>query len=393
MEETSPLLRNTDVANNEPHSDTRYANKDPVLVDFDPEGDTENPMDWPKTYRWMIVTLLAFMAFTVYVQSREKYLRTNNLRTFTCISVVPIANIIVSDLDNGHVNKSASVLLVTIWELGEAVGPFLIAPLSELFGRYPVFNAANILFVSAVILAGLCQTTPLFIASRVLTGLAVASNVLNPAIVADIFPTEERGTAMSLIMLAPLTGGTIGPLISGAIVQTSGWHNVIWMSVALAGACELVFLTCFRETYKVTILKKRAAKLRQETGNPMIRTTFDAEKDQTDLRAVWESIKRPTVVFCGSGVLQMMSLFGGVGFAVFYVISTTLPDILEGIYHLQPAQMGSAFICFSKCFESPDEYPLSESRYWLSRMPCHMQFLPRPDLRSTSGWQQRRWRA
>jgi MFS family permease len=352
MEETTPLLWNSDIVNGEPRPSARDVSKDIVLVDFDPSGDAENPMDWPKAYRWVIVGLLAFMAFTVYVLPWGNVPCADDFRTFTCISVVPIANKIVYDLDNGRLDKSASVLLVTIWELGEAAGPFLIAPLSELFGRYPVFNVANILFISAVILAALCETTPLFIASRALNGLAVASNVLNPAIVADIFPSEERGAAMSLIMLAPLTGGALGPTISGAIVQSSGWRNVIWMSVALAGACELVFLTCFRETYKVTILRRRAARLRKETGNSMLRTAFDADNDQTNLSAVWESVMRPTVVFCGSGVLQIMSLFGAVAFTYFYIMSTTLPDILEGMYHLQPAQMGSAFICFSKYLQA-----------------------------------------
>lgn len=50
--------------------------------------------------------------------------------TFTCIGVVPVAGRIVMDLE-GRESKSSSVLLVTIWELGEAAGPLIIAPLSE----------------------------------------------------------------------------------------------------------------------------------------------------------------------------------------------------------------------------------------------------------------------
>ncbi len=271
----------------------------------------------------------------------------NSLRTFTCIGVVPVANRIAYDLDNGHVDKSASVLLVTIWELGEAVGPFLIAPLSEMYGRYPVFNAANMLFITATILAALSQSTPLFICARALTGFAVASNVLNPAIVADILPPDERGTAMSLIQLAPLTGGAVGPAIAGAIVESSGWRNVLWMSAALAGACELAFLTCFRETYKVTILRRKAARLREETGNPLLMTAFDAEGEQDATKKFWESIMRPTIVFFDSGVLQACSLFASVAFAYFYNMCTTLPAILEEIYGLTPALTGTAFMAFS----------------------------------------------
>lgn len=35
------------------------------VINFDPNGDEENPMDWPTMYKWGIVALLAFMAFTV----------------------------------------------------------------------------------------------------------------------------------------------------------------------------------------------------------------------------------------------------------------------------------------------------------------------------------------
>ncbi|KIW16762.1 hypothetical protein PV08_03952 [Exophiala spinifera] len=327
MDETQPLL--PDVP-----PEPIPADLDKDIVTFDVDGDPENPEDWPQTYKWSIVALLAFMAFTV---------------TFTCSSVVPVANRIVDDLSGGHSSKSSSVLLVTIWELGEAGGPLLIAPLSELFGRYPVVNTANILFISATVLAALCQSTPLFIAARCLTGVAVASNVLNPAIVGDMFVSDQRGTAMSYIMLAPLLGGAIGPAIAGAIAQSLGWRQVLWMSVILAGVAEVLFLTCFRETYKVAILRRKAARLRHETGNLNLRTAFDVGENKNDStsRKFWESILRPLVVFADSSVLQLISIYGSLNFSYFYIMTTTLPDILQDIYHLSPALTGSSFVCNS----------------------------------------------
>ena len=62
-DETRPLLRDAEATTN---GSLKAANaKD--IVDFDPTGDPENPRDWPKAYKWAIVALLAFMAFTVYV--------------------------------------------------------------------------------------------------------------------------------------------------------------------------------------------------------------------------------------------------------------------------------------------------------------------------------------
>jgi MFS family permease len=261
--------------------------------------------------------------------------------------VVPVAHRIVSDLDgdnNGGGDrleggeKSASVLLVTIWELGEAAGPLLIAPLSEVYGRWPVMNVCNVGFVAATAAAALSSSTTSFIAARCLTGLAVASNVLSPAIVGDMFVADERGAAVSLIMLAPLLGGAIGPAVAGAVAQTLGWRQVVWVSVALAGSCEVLFLVGFRETYKVRILQRRW------NGERDVRVDPDAS------RRFWNSILRPAVVFLDSAVLQALSLYGALVFSYFYVMTTTLPDILQQGYGLSPALTGSSFIAFS---ESP----------------------------------------
>ncbi|KAH6675383.1 major facilitator superfamily transporter [Plectosphaerella plurivora] len=303
-----------------------------VILDFDPEGDDENPREWPTAFKWAIVLLLACMAFTV---------------TFTCISVVPVAGTIADDLDHGSGSSPATALLVTIWELGEAAGPLLIAPLSEVFGRYPVMNAANVLFIAATLLAAISQSTPMFIAARALTGLAVASNVLNPAILGDMFESDERGSAMSLIMLAPLIGGAVGPAISGAIAQTLGWRQVLFIAAGLATACEILFLTCFRETYKMAILRRRAAKMRLEAGDGADSKHDSHHTEHRNLNKLLHSITRPFAVLFGSSVLLLMSLFGSVLFSYFYTMSVTLPDILQDVYGFTPAQTGLAFFSFS----------------------------------------------
>ncbi|GAW10786.1 hypothetical protein ANO14919_001210 [Xylariales sp. No.14919] len=328
MDETQPLLADVHLVDTERCDEVSH--KD--IVDFNVEGDAENPMEWPAAYKWGVVFLLSFMAFTV---------------TFTCISVVPIASQIVYELGDGHASKSSSVLLVTIWELGEAAGPLLIAPLSEVFGRYPVMNGANVLFILATALAAVSWSTPLFIGARALTGLAVASNVLGPAIVGDMFASEQRGSAISFIALAPLIGGSLGPAIGGAIAESLGWRWVLWLSVCLALACELVFFAFFRETYKVAVLRRRAARLRRETGNPKLRTLFDMDDRKSSAHKIWECAVRPAIVLSGSSVLQVLSLHGAVSFSYYYVFSTTLPEILQQLYGLSATASGLAFLSFS----------------------------------------------
>ncbi|KAL2021717.1 hypothetical protein VTK56DRAFT_6660 [Thermocarpiscus australiensis] len=344
-EETQPLLRSLIVEGHQVYGNQARAQDgadtaEAAIVEFDPRGDPENPLEWTTPFKWSIVTLLAFMAFTV---------------TMTCISVVPLANDIVRDLSASDTpSKSASVLLVTIWELGEAAGPLLIAPLSEMYGRYPVMNAANLLFVAATVLAAASASVPQFVAARMLTGMAVAGNVLNPAVVGDMFASEQRGSALSLIFLAPLTGGAIAPLVGSAVAQAFGWRRVIWMTAVLASGCELLFLVCFRETYSVAILRRRAARMASYGLGPSktVKTAFDDVEGAPDegyskLRKLRDAVLRPGIVLLGSGVLLTMSLFSSIVFTFFYIMSTTLSDILLDIHRLPPVVAGACFASFT----------------------------------------------
>ncbi len=58
VEEQQPLLRPIveAVEGNVKH--------DEVILDFE-AGDPENPREWDSKFKWLIVFLLAFMAFTV----------------------------------------------------------------------------------------------------------------------------------------------------------------------------------------------------------------------------------------------------------------------------------------------------------------------------------------
>lgn len=266
--------------------------------------------------------------------------------TFTCIGVVPVATRIVNELSGPNESTSStSALLVTIWELGEAAGPLLIAPLSEIFGRYPIVNVCNLFFILFTLLAACSGSTSILIATRMLTGLTVTTNVLNPAIIGDLFESEERGSAMSLVALAPLIGGAIGPAISGTIAQTLGWRWILFISAGLAACCEILFLSCFRETYGPRILRRRVSKLCTEEDACELAT---GEKDtHAGIKKLWHAITRPFAVLFGSSVLALLSIFASVSFSIFYVMSITLPDILTDIYKFDPAQTGATFITFS----------------------------------------------
>lgn len=124
--------------------------------------------------------------------------------------------------------------------------------------------------------------------------------------------------------------------------ETWGWRSVVWLSALAMTVCTLCVLLVYRETYKVTILRRRAAKLRETTGNPNLRTPYDASRE-----SLITSVLRPFFVYVNSPYIILISLFAGATFTWFYIMSTTLPEILNDFYHLSSAQIGTSFITFS----------------------------------------------
>jgi MFS family permease len=72
----------------------------------------------------------------------------------------------------------------------------------------------------------------MLIVFRAFQGLAVAAfGVSSTAMVADVFPPDQRGRAMGLAILPTLVGPMIGPLIGGGLSQAFGWRRC-------GGACS-----------------------------------------------------------------------------------------------------------------------------------------------------------
>lgn len=70
-DETQPLLRSVTDEGQHVFANPPLENgadiPDTTIIDFDPSGDAENPLEWAAPFKWTIVSMLAMMAFTVCV--------------------------------------------------------------------------------------------------------------------------------------------------------------------------------------------------------------------------------------------------------------------------------------------------------------------------------------
>ncbi|KAG8526995.1 uncharacterized protein KY384_008424 [Bacidia gigantensis] len=288
------------------------------LVCFNRSDDPLDPQNWP---------------------ARKKC----NLATLMC---APAAPVILEEFSSA--NRLYEVLQVSIWELGEAFGPLLIAPLSEMYGRAPIYHAANVLFCIFSVASALSSSLSMLITFRFFNGIAVASVVLNPSIVGDIFITEERGGAMSILTVLPLLGPCIGPVIGGYVTQSIGWRWLFWLAAVFAGVVEIAFAFFFCETYKVQILRRKARLLRKQTGDPMYRSEHDVVFDLATFLTT--SIIRPVRMTILSPIIFLLSLYVAVVFAYTYILFTTLTKVFGDNYQFSTSSASLTFLGLGKIY-------------------------------------------
>ncbi len=124
-------------------------------------------------------------------------------------------------------NSTVASLTVSIYVLGLALGPLILAPMSELYGRLPVYLLSSTVFIAFVLGSAFSTNIGMFLAFRLLSGCAGACPMaLCGGTMADVIVKEHRGKWMGLFVMGPLMGPVMGPIAGGFIVQSIGWRWV-----------------------------------------------------------------------------------------------------------------------------------------------------------------------
>ena len=76
-------------------------------------------------------------------------------------------------------------------------------------------------------------------------------------ILADIWVSKERNTAMVLFTGATLFGTGLGPLLSGLIAEKLLWRWVFYVQIIFSGLLVGLVVVFFEETRGTTILSKK----------------------------------------------------------------------------------------------------------------------------------------
>ena len=106
--------------------------------------------------------------------------------------------------------------------------------LTAVFGRRRFYLICTVTFTAASFLSGIAPNLEFLVAMRVLQGLGGGPVIpMAQAIMWEIFPLEQRGTAMAVwgvgIMLAPILGPTVG----GWIADEWSWRWIFYINLPI----------------------------------------------------------------------------------------------------------------------------------------------------------------
>lgn len=104
-------------------------------------------------------------------------------------------------------NSTVEAMTVSLYVLGFALGPLLLAPLSELHGRLIVYYFCNAVYFAFTAGCAFSTNVAMFLVFRLICGCAASGPMsIGGGTVADVTPQEQRGKAMALFAMGPIVG-------------------------------------------------------------------------------------------------------------------------------------------------------------------------------------------
>ncbi|KAF2456728.1 membrane transporter [Lineolata rhizophorae] len=301
---------------------------DPNVVWWDEPADRDphNPMNWSARRKWGTIAILSMLTFTTPLASSM---------------FAPGVPDVMQEFKN--TNQQLATFVVSVYILGFAFGPLLVAPLSEMYGRMPLYHISNVLFVVFTVACAVSSNMSMLIGFRFLAGCVGATPVtIGGGTIADIMPQEKRGGAMAMWILGPLLGPVVGPVCGGFLVDAQGWRWVFWLLAMLGGLFGILTLIFGRETYAPALLKRKAKRLRKETGNENLRSKLDTGISHRELLA--RSIVRPTKMLLFSPIVASISIYVSIYYGILYLLFTTFTFVFEQQYGFSSSTVGLTYI-------------------------------------------------
>jgi len=174
--------------------------------------------------------------------TREQIYRARYLIAFAVV-LASVLELIDSTIVNVAIPQMMGHLGVTLEEIawvntGYIVANVIILPLtgwlSHRLGRRNYYSGSVLLFTIASFFCGNSESLGTLVFWRIVQGAGGGALISTAqAILYDVFPEEERGTAMAIFGVGVMVGPTLGPTIGGWITDHYSWPWIFFVNLPI----------------------------------------------------------------------------------------------------------------------------------------------------------------
>lgn len=214
------------------------------------------------------------------------------------------------------------------YQLGQAIGGYLIPPVSEITGRWYTYIVSAVVFSVFCIIIPFSPTTAFI--GRFITGAASAvPSVVIAGSVEDLFNTRERVWVIVLWNAATTIALCIGPIYAAYVIETFGWKWVYFSAGICTGVLCLGTLG-IKESRPSVLLSRKIKRLGKETDITDLRwKNADSTQDSKEFLQV--VVIRPMHILFTEPLVILVAIISGISWGLLYLFTESTIGIYQTI--------------------------------------------------------------
>lgn len=289
--------------------------------------DKYNPKTWPIRLKVRNVIVISSMTFlNQYGDS---------------VFAPSISNI----AEQFHASRTLVTLGATLYTLGILFGNLIFAPLSEQFGRRPIYLIGYSVFALLQIPIALSVNLAMFLVFRFFSGLFGSVGLSNGSgSLADLFEKKDRGKYMVIYFTVLSIGPGIAPIISGFISQSSiGWQWEFWILLILSGFNLFWAFLLLKETYPPVLNRKKYEKYGEIGENEPVALRLTGKQLLMKL-LILLSMKKPISILLSQPILICVACTIGSIYGMINLVLIAFSEVWKSSYDFSPGISGLMYI-------------------------------------------------
>ncbi|GFP51855.1 efflux pump FUB11 [Trichoderma asperellum] len=299
---------------------------DPYVIDY-LQNDSQDPLNMPMARKWTITVLQAMSALVVTFAS-----------SIYASSIFDIKR-------HFDVSEEVATLGLALYVLGFALGPLIWGPLSELYGRRPIYIISFMAFTAFSVAAPVSPNIQSLLLFRFFGCAFGSSSMTNGGgVITDMLTKEQRGAAMGAFVTAPFLGPALGPIVGGFLDENKGWRWVLGLIAIMTGVVWIATTIATPETYAPFILRSRAKALSKLTGSVYVSRLDAGEPPKTLTQELSVALSRPWVLLFREPIILLMSLYMSIVYGTLYMFFAAIPTVFQGTRGWSEGLAGLPFI-------------------------------------------------